>query len=88
MSTGSVMPFAASAPVLLIRPRTTWVLLVERLPKPHAAAHELRPMGNWRHRIGRLRKEAPELRVVPAEVVSRGVAMASDAGTELFDLLD
>src|SRR3712207_8502943 len=39
-------------------------------------------------RSGRLRQETPERRVMPAQLVTRAVAVRADAGTELLRLGD
>src|SRR5690606_34642349 len=57
-------------------------LPVQGLPVADAAAEKLRPI---RHRDvprDRLRQQAPELRMVPAEIVPAAVAVGADAGAQ------
>src|SRR5215207_4792298 len=70
----------------LVRPRRVRRLLVERLPVPDAAPHELRPVRDHGDRVGLLRQQRPQLRVVPAEFVAGAVAVIPDARTQPFRL--
>jgi hypothetical protein len=61
-------------------------LNVERLSVSHASPHELGPVGDDREWILLLGKKAPQLRMVPAELVKRAVSVDADAAAKLFDL--
>ena len=61
-----------------VRARRIRQLLVERLAVAQAASQKLRPARDGRHRIGPLRQQPPQRWMMPAEVVSRAVAMLAD----------
>ena len=71
-----------------IRPRRVRQLLVERLPVLDAARQEFRPGRHRRHRVRLLGQQAPELGVMPAEVVAGRIAVLADAGAEFLHLRD
>src|SRR5579864_3239498 len=61
--------------------------VVEGVSVSTTAPEELVPRGNLRLDVDALRQQAPELRDPPAQVVSLGVSVLADAGTELHDLV-
>ena len=61
---------------------------LERFAVLHAAADELRPVGHRRQRIGFFRQQAPEGRVVPAQLVAVAVAVLADPIAQLFHVRD
>src|SRR5687768_16693423 len=65
-----------------LRPQRVGRLLVERLPVADAPAHELGPLGHDREWVGALRKQRPQGRVVPAQLVAGAVAVLADALTK------
>jgi hypothetical protein len=69
-------------------PRDVRELLVEGLAVADAAAHELRPVRNLRLRIGAFGQQAPQLRVMPAQLVAAVVTMLADAGAQPLHLGD
>src|SRR5688572_10547266 len=85
---GALRPAGVALDERFRRPRGAGELLVERLPVADAAAHELRPLGDDRRRVGALGEERPELRVVPAELVAGAVAVRADAMAETLRLRD
>src|SRR5687768_200239 len=68
-----------------MRPRRVRCLLVERLPIPNAALHELRPGGNHRKRVGLFWPEPPQSRMVPTQGMSATVTMLTNAVAQLLD---
>src|SRR5687767_6634263 len=58
-----------------IRARRVRKLIVERLAISHAPAQELRPRRHDRQRIRAFRQQGPQRRMVPAERVTRTVAV-------------
>jgi hypothetical protein len=60
-------------------------LYVEGLPVPHASTHELGPVRHHREGILLLGEKAPQLRVVPAELVKGAVPVYADPAAELPD---
>ena len=64
--------------VLAVFSRGSGKLGVERLPVADAATEELWPLRNYRDGIGLFRQQAPELRMVPAQLVLGAVAMLAD----------
>src|SRR6185436_7903572 len=65
-----------------VGPRCIRELLVQRLAIPQAAPQELRPSGDPGQRVGLLGQEAPERRVMPAELLAGAVAVRPDALTQ------
>lgn len=63
-------------------------LAIQRRSVCDAATHEFRPGRDCDLRFDGLRQESPELRVKPAQIVSRAVAVRSDAGAEPLNLLN
>jgi len=61
-------------------------LPVERLAVLQASAKELRPVRDTGLRIALLWQQSPQLRVMPAEFVSRTVSMRADSFAEALDL--
>jgi hypothetical protein len=70
------------------RTRRVGQLFVERLPVTDAAPQELGPGGNGEPRVERLREEPPEVRLVPAQVVSAAVAVSPDPVAEPLHFID
>src|SRR5262245_8190098 len=68
------------------RSRGVGQLLVEGSAVLDAPLQELRPLRNRGDGIRLLRKEAPEGRVVPAEILLRAVAVLADAAAQLLRL--
>ncbi len=62
-----------------IESRRIRVLSLKRFAVLHAAAQELGPGRHRDLRIDAFRQHAPQLRMVPAEIVPRAVAMLADA---------
>jgi hypothetical protein len=63
-------------------PRCVRELRVERLAISHAASHEVRPFWNGDVRIHFLRKQSPQLRMVPTQFLPRAVAMGADSRSQ------
>jgi hypothetical protein len=63
-------------------------LLIERLPVSDAPLHEPRPVRHGGQRIGRIRQQTPQGRVMPTKFVSRAVAVLTDALPQPLDLGD
>ena len=63
-------------------------LSIERLAIAKTPAQKLRPFRNGGKRVGLLRQQAPEFRVMPTQLLAGTVAMLSYAGTQTFDLGD
>ena len=63
-------------------------LAFEQLAVLHAAAQELGPRRHGDLRIDAFRQQAPQLRMVPAEIVARTVAMLADALAQALHLGD
>ena len=74
--------------VVPFRPRRGRQLPVERLAIANAAAQKLRPLGHHRQRIGSLGQERPELRMMPAQLMRRAVAMRANAFAQALDFSD
>jgi hypothetical protein len=68
--------------------RSFWQLVVKRLTVSQAAAEELRPRRNCRHRVCPIGQEPPERRLMPAEIMARAVAVVPNAGAKLLRLSD
>ena len=66
--------------------RPLWPRLVQGMTVLHAAAHEIGPVGDRGDRVGLVGQQAPERRMVPAEVLTRAVAVAPDPVAEFPDL--
>jgi len=74
--------------VLDILDRGTGKLLIEGFPVGDTAAHEPRPGRYGDIGIHGLRQQTPKLRMVPAEVMARAVAVRTDACSEALHLRD
>jgi hypothetical protein len=61
-------------------------LSVEGLPITHTTAQELRPRWHGDMGIKFFWEQAPQLRMVPTELMGGAVAMRADAGTQLLHL--
>jgi hypothetical protein len=66
----------------LLRSRSTARLLIKRLSILHAASNELRPLRHYGNGIGLFRKESPERRMVPAELMPGAVTMLTDTPSQ------
>lgn len=77
-----------SAPIRFIGPRRVGRLRIERLPITYASFHKLGPRRHNGNGIGLLRKEPPERRVMPTQLVPGAIAMNADRIAQLSDLLD
>jgi hypothetical protein len=73
---------------LVVDSRSVWQISIERLAVLQTAPEELRPRRNTRQRVALLRKQPPELRVMPAQVMSGAIAMRANAGAQFPDLRD
>jgi len=62
-------------------------LLIERLAIANAAPKELRPIGHRGKRVLLFREEAPETRVMPAELLTGTVPVLANAPAQLANLL-
>jgi hypothetical protein len=60
------------------RPRSVWKLSVECLSIPDTAAQKLWPVGDREVFRNRLRQKAPELRMMPAQFMTRAVAVGAN----------
>src|SRR5262245_25568966 len=63
-------------------------MLIKRQSVLDAAAHELRPLRYHRQRVGILRQQTPEAKMMPAQVVPAGIAMLTNTPAQLFDLVE
>ena len=63
-------------------------MAVERLAIPEASAQELRPVRDSGNRIGLFGQQAPQRRMVPAQLLSGAVAVLADSGAQPLDLCD
>src|SRR5258708_12577190 len=63
-------------------------LAVQGFTIGHAASQEFGPRGYHHGRVDLFRQQPPELRVVPAQIVTRTIAMGADAGAQPFHFLD
>lgn len=77
-----------SIAIRFLRSRRLRRLFVKRLPILKAAFKELRPIRHFRQRIALFRQQAPQSRMMPAELMPIAVAMRTDALPQLFDLFD
>jgi hypothetical protein len=64
--------------IWFMNPRSIGRLLIQRLPVPNTASKEMRPIRHFRDRVGLLRQEPPERRMMPAQLVLGAVAMLAD----------
>jgi len=62
-------------------------LLIERLAIANAPPEELRPIGHRGKRVLLFREEAPETRVMPAELLTGTVPVLANAPAQLANLL-
>ena len=63
-------------------------MLIQGFAVLDAAAEKLRPRRHARLGIGLLRQEPPELRMMPAKLVSDAIAMLTDPGAKASHLRD
>jgi hypothetical protein len=63
-------------------------LSIERLPVLNTTSEELRPIRHFGNRVGPLRQEPPERRVMPTKLVLGTIAMLADAVPQLLNFLD
>jgi hypothetical protein len=77
-----------SAVVFLVDPRSQRKLLIQRLAIAETSSKELRPGGYVGYRVGGLRQETPQMRVMPAEIVPSAVPVPTDSVAEPDHLRD
>ena len=63
-------------------------LTVQRFAVLDTAAEELRPIGDFGDGRPTFRQQGPQIGMMPAEVLSRGVAVFANGGAEAFHLMD
>jgi hypothetical protein len=63
-------------------------LRIERLPVSDTPLQELLPVRHRGQRVSRVRQQSPQGRVVPAQLVSRAIAVLADALPQPLDLGD
>jgi hypothetical protein len=60
----------------------------KRLPVLHASRDELRPRRDGGKRVGLLRQQTPQRRVVPTEILAAGIAVLPDPRTQFLNFAD